>query len=641
MKKQAIKKTSKVALAAGLSMMMAGTICLNDFTNTYAANLTSLSSGTLSAPTGLASTSPSSSSASDGTITGVTTAMEYRLSTETTYHAVTGTTITGLAAGTYEVRYQASEGVEASEATEVVVSYAKATQKAPTGLSSTAASSATASDGTITGVSTAMEYRKKGTTEYAAITDTTVTSLVAGTYEVRYAATDSQEASDPTEVVVGNAKSSLSLTVPTFTALTVGYGEQSAQALQIVSASDGSTAITSITSSNTSAFTLAGSGSEIDSLATLSSYTLQVNTGLSEGTYTTTITLTYDDGKSVSAQATVTIVAAGASSLSSSDSGTSSQTTAHSGNMPGQRTGNQATGLLKRTNATFAQMMRKKTSTTTSGYTTIDSDTGNPEDVDVTDKTISSSRTIDYGDGTIKIVIDNETGWSISLKSTQRLIDAALSDSQKLKVANGKTVYIRVTITLNEGMTSTSKSEIKKALSSLSQGKVGDYVNVTVAKKYSGGTYSTIEETRRNFSMIITIPDSYSTTSSYYGVQLVDSTASFLEDIDSKNATFTFSVGNTGTYALCYTVKATSVAKTSCYWHFGGLAILAAYIASCFLIDQERKRQIKWYLLGGTITLLLVTAILGSCVFDWPIAIVGSLVAALFEPVRNYVIYEW
>ncbi|NCB41496.1 MAG: S-layer homology domain-containing protein [Clostridia bacterium] len=63
-----------------------------------------------SAPVGLAGVSPSSIGGSDGKITGTTAAMEYKLSTESTYMAAIGTEITGLEVGTYNVRYANKTG---------------------------------------------------------------------------------------------------------------------------------------------------------------------------------------------------------------------------------------------------------------------------------------------------------------------------------------------------------------------------------------------------------------------------------------------------------------------------------------------------------------------------------------------------
>jgi hypothetical protein len=73
------------------------------------------------APTGLASVTPSTSTATDGKITGTTTAMEFKLSTATKYTKVTGTEITGLAAGMYLVRYYALENVNPGALKTIIV----------------------------------------------------------------------------------------------------------------------------------------------------------------------------------------------------------------------------------------------------------------------------------------------------------------------------------------------------------------------------------------------------------------------------------------------------------------------------------------------------------------------------------------
>ena len=73
------------------------------------------------APTGLSAVAPGRFEGSDGKILGVNNTMEYKLSTDTEWTAVTGTEITGLSAGTYDVRYAARTGYNAGTAAEVTV----------------------------------------------------------------------------------------------------------------------------------------------------------------------------------------------------------------------------------------------------------------------------------------------------------------------------------------------------------------------------------------------------------------------------------------------------------------------------------------------------------------------------------------
>ena len=72
------------------------------------------------APTGLGKTDETVDQRDDGTITGITSAMEYRVSGGSWADCPDGT-ITGLADGTYEVRYMATSGALASESASVVI----------------------------------------------------------------------------------------------------------------------------------------------------------------------------------------------------------------------------------------------------------------------------------------------------------------------------------------------------------------------------------------------------------------------------------------------------------------------------------------------------------------------------------------
>ena len=60
-----------------------------------------------SAPAGLGWTDETAAGLNDGTLTGVTSAMEYRNENDAVYTPVTGTSVTDLAPGVYYVRYAA------------------------------------------------------------------------------------------------------------------------------------------------------------------------------------------------------------------------------------------------------------------------------------------------------------------------------------------------------------------------------------------------------------------------------------------------------------------------------------------------------------------------------------------------------
>ncbi len=73
------------------------------------------------APTGIGSTDCTTADQNDGKITGVDETMEYKLSTDTVWKEITGTEVTGLSNGTYQVRVKANGTVLPSPAAEVVI----------------------------------------------------------------------------------------------------------------------------------------------------------------------------------------------------------------------------------------------------------------------------------------------------------------------------------------------------------------------------------------------------------------------------------------------------------------------------------------------------------------------------------------
>ena len=73
------------------------------------------------APTGLAGVAPTSSVNNDGQITGTSNLMEYKLSSGAMWTACVGASVTGLSAGSYDVRYAARTGFNASPSVSVAV----------------------------------------------------------------------------------------------------------------------------------------------------------------------------------------------------------------------------------------------------------------------------------------------------------------------------------------------------------------------------------------------------------------------------------------------------------------------------------------------------------------------------------------
>jgi hypothetical protein len=93
---------------------------------------------------------------------------------------------------------------QGSDSESFTITIAKGAKAAPTGLTSTAVSSTGASDGTISGLTTDMEYKPSSDPGYTACTGTTISMLVAGDYYVRYKETANYLASTDTMVTVAS-----------------------------------------------------------------------------------------------------------------------------------------------------------------------------------------------------------------------------------------------------------------------------------------------------------------------------------------------------------------------------------------------------------------------------------------------------
>ena len=121
---------------------------------------------------------------------------------------ITGNTTTD--AGDYTVSVTSQTGKWADGSTDAVTaawSIGKATQEAPTGLSSVPPTTVGGSDGKISDVTDKMEYRMAGERSYTACSGTEIDNLSAGNYFVRYAEDHNHFASSDAAVTVGEGAS--------------------------------------------------------------------------------------------------------------------------------------------------------------------------------------------------------------------------------------------------------------------------------------------------------------------------------------------------------------------------------------------------------------------------------------------------
>lgn len=199
-------------------------------------------------------------------------------------------------AGTLYVRIKAQGNTPASAATPVTL---PARPAAPTGVAAAPTRYEDTQDGSLTGVTATMEYKAADAAGWTACTGATVTGLAAGTYQVRLAATATAFAGMPAELTVQSGPErvySLDVGAPAFAELTYGYDAAEAQPLVLTNDGNCDVELVSV-ALDKAAFTLQkGSETTVPAGGALQSYTLQPAGNLDAGTYTATVTVTYQAG---------------------------------------------------------------------------------------------------------------------------------------------------------------------------------------------------------------------------------------------------------------------------------------------------------------------------------------------------------
>ena len=194
----------------------------------------------------------------------------------------------------------------ASEAQEVTIPVRPA---APSGLQGQSTSFAGESDGEITGLIAGTAYQISSNDGMnwtdATLTGTKITGLASGNYRVRVKAVENStfasKASEAVKVESGPVRSyKLEVTAPTFTAITYGDAQPTAQAITILNTGNSDATISSVTVSG-SDFTIDGSGDTVTAGGSIDTWTVQPIDGLSAGEHTATITVTYNNNATAEA----------------------------------------------------------------------------------------------------------------------------------------------------------------------------------------------------------------------------------------------------------------------------------------------------------------------------------------------------
>ncbi len=181
--------------------------------------------------------------------------------------------------------------------------------EAPSGVGKTDETGVDLNNGAITNVTNAMEYKLSDAPAWTPCPGATVTGLAPGTYLVRFKAADSAFASEAASVTVGEFVPvySLSVAAPAFASVAVGYSPVAAKPITITNTGNWEAIIASVALSNPTHFILSGSGAGVPKGGSITSWTIRPANNLSEGTYTTSVIVTYNGGKIATAQVSFTV----------------------------------------------------------------------------------------------------------------------------------------------------------------------------------------------------------------------------------------------------------------------------------------------------------------------------------------------
>ncbi len=218
----------------------------------------------------------------------------------TTWIDCTGKTPISVAEG-YESIYIRDAATSSSFASNAATITVPTRGAAPNGLGKTDETVDQRDDGTITGVTSAMEYRVSGGS-WADCPDGTITGLADGTYEVRYKATSGALASESASVVIAQGVPqtfTLEIAAPEFDDVIYNYTQPDSKPLVITSSGNTDSTITGVTADSESF--IIGTGSKTVPYGnSISDWTIQPVAGLAAGTYTATVTVTYNGGATAS-----------------------------------------------------------------------------------------------------------------------------------------------------------------------------------------------------------------------------------------------------------------------------------------------------------------------------------------------------
>lgn len=286
---------------------------------------------------------------------------------------------------------------------------------------------------------------------------------------------------------------------------------------------------------------------------------------------------------------------------------------------------------------------------------TIDRQTGNPEGVEVKDETVTENSVIPYGNGAIRVLVESAEEdtekVSYGVVSSQQVIDGCLTEEEKLRVANGDSVDIRVIVSrkTDTGITEDDRQKITEAGDQLGQSvpglNLGEYLDIQLDKRINGAEWENIAQADQDIEITIDIPDDLQFDgTTYFIIRCHNGECVTLKDLDDDPKTITISTAYFSSYALFYTKSDQETVEdaiiqvqksSSCMWHVFMIVALAAYVIVQFGIEEERRKRIRWPMFIGFTVMMLVFLILGSCSLDLPFAIASVLIAGISGSARK------